>query len=125
MKMRKILLGLLVLGIAIGFSFQSLAMPPANENVVSESVILAPGMGSSCETDFIVENMSNDRAELRMTLGEEDFKRDQIDPNDAKAYGLLHSLSIANSQGKRVASDDEATIFNTSEDAKIGLHCME
>lgn len=90
-----------------------------------EAVILGPGMASSCQNDFIVENLDASEVELKIVLGNEDFKTDWLKAMESKAYGLQGSLSQAHLEGKNVSSGDVATIFNADTSTRVRLHCLE
>lgn len=90
-----------------------------------EALILNPGMHSSCQNDFVIENLEGSEVELKITLGNEEWMKDRINAMEAKAYGLQANLSQAKLEGRQVFSDDVATIFNGDQTAKIRLHCME
>ena len=118
-----------VLAIIMMFAFSPVytiaGIPTANDDATIEAMILNPGMASSCQNDFVVENLGQEEAELKLVLGNEEFIQDQIGGNEAKAYGLQESLSKAMFIGKSVQQDDIATIFNVGQNSKIRLHCLE
>jgi hypothetical protein len=98
----------------------------AMENTSSpEALILNPGMASSCQHDFVVENLGASDAELRITLGDELWMHDRVNAMESKAYGIQENLGEAKLGGLSVNADDVATIFNNDENARIRLHCME
>jgi len=117
---------LVFLGVLVFASPNSSMASPSDSKVMeTEAIILSPGMASSCGNDFVVENLDNRDAELQVVLGNEEFLKDKIQGNDAKAYGLHGSLTEAMLKGKSVQSDDIATIYNIGEKSNIRLHCVE
>jgi len=118
-----------VLAIIMMFTFSPVyaiaEVPTANDDATIEAMILNPGMASSCQNDFVLENLDQEEAELMLVLGNEEFIQDQIGGKEAKAYGLQDSLSTAMVNGKNVQQDDIATIFNIGQNSKIRLHCLE
>lgn len=125
MRIRISFLCLLAVFLMLGFAANLSMALPVEEDIAPEAMILNPGMASSCQNDFIVENIGDELAELKLVLGNEDFMNDRILKNDAKAYGLMNSISMANMQGKNVSMDDVATIFNIGDNARIKVHCIE
>jgi hypothetical protein len=105
-------------------SFGAAAAEMSVRDMDSGSLILTPGMVSSCQNDFIVENLDKDSAEIKIVLGNEEYANDKIESRDAKAYGLTFSLADAKMKGKSVQMNDVASILNTGE-AKVKLHCLE
>lgn len=118
-----------VLAIILMFAFSPVhaiaEIPIDNDDASAEAILLNPGMAASCQNDFVLENLDQEEAELQLVLGNEEFLNDQIDGNEAKAYGLQQSLSLAMLQGQNVQQDDIATIFNTGQTSRIRLHCVE
>lgn len=111
----------------MGYAFNLAEASEGTPPIVSspEAIILGPGMASSCQNDFIVENLNESEAEFKIVLGNEEFKKDWLKAMESKAYGLQGSLSQAHLEGKNVSSGDVATIFNTDQNARFRLHCME
>lgn len=121
MKHTQQLMFVLVLIIAGFFN-----LAEARENVSTpEALILNPGMTSSCQHDFVIENLDVTDVEFKITLGNEEWIQDRINAKESKAYGLQGSLSQAKQEGRNVFSDDVATISNSDASARIRLHCME
>jgi len=118
-----IVLFFLILGLGVSVSpAKSIAM----DDEFSEGIYtLEPGMSTSCQNDFIVENAGKDDAEFLMLLGEEEYVKGNIDGNHAKAYSLSQSISTAKMEGRTVKDDDVATIINMGGKSKINLYCVE
>ncbi|GJL77620.1 MAG: hypothetical protein NPINA01_06090 [Nitrospinaceae bacterium] len=118
-----------VLAIILMFTFSPVyafaEVPAGDDDAAIEAMILNPGMASSCQNDFVIENLDQDEAELKLVLGNEEYIQDQIGGKEAKAYGLQNSLSSAMIKGKSVEQDDVAIIFNVGQNSKIRLHCVE
>ena len=86
-------------------------------------IILEPGWRSSCSSDFVVQNLSKDMAQIEITLGKDGKIKDVIYQWDKRGYELIPSLSFAKQLGKTVDIDDVAMIKNTSQDSKVSIHC--
>lgn len=126
MNIRKWSLCLLTVFLTAGLTVgTAVAGPQASEDIVQEAKILNPGSAGWCPHDFIVENSNSESAELQLMLGNEDFRMETIQPNDAKAYGLRHNLSEAKMQGKNVELDDWATIINHGKKGSVKFYCMD
>lgn len=97
----------------------------STETSSPEAIILGPGMASSCQNDFVVQNMNEGDAELKIVLGNEEFKTDWLKAMESKAYGLQGSLSQASLEGKKVSSTDVATVVNIDQNAQIRVFCVE
>ncbi len=113
----------LLLAIGLTFSISSANAP--EDQFFDEAAILNPGMAISCQNDFIIENIDNSEAEYLMMIGNEKFINEKINANEAKAYGLAHSINQAKSAGKLVDADDVAIVFNLGVQSKLKIHCME
>lgn len=106
------------------FAFNPAAAEMSLKTMDTSALILTPGMVSSCQNDFVVENLDGDSAEIKIILGNEDYADDMIKSKTAKAYGLTHSLAEAKMKGKSVQMNDVATVSNTGK-TEVRLHCME
>ena len=111
----------------IGYAFNPVEARESLSDSASspEAAILDPGTVSSCQNDFVVENMDQSEAELKIVLGNEEFITERFKAREFKAYGIQGSLSQALLEGKRVSMSDWATIFNTDKSARVRLHCAE
>ena len=86
-------------------------------------IILEPGWRSSCSSDFVVQNLSKDMAQIEITLGKDGKIKDVIYQWDKRGYELIPSLHFAKQLGKTVDIDDVAMIKNTSQKSKVSVHC--
>ena len=86
-------------------------------------VVLEPGWRSSCSSDFVVQNLGKDMAQIEITLGKDGKVQDVIYQWDKRGYELIPSLSFAKQLGKTVDIDDVAMIRNTSQKSRVGIHC--
>ena len=87
MKIKKLgLSGLVAVIMVFGFTLYSQAdVSAVRVNSGNEALILNPGMASSCQNDFVIENLDNEAAELKVILGNEEFMEDRIEGKSAKA----------------------------------------
>ena len=86
-------------------------------------IVLQPGWRSSCSSDFVVQNLSKNMAQIEITLGKDGKIKDVIYQWDKRGYELIPSLSFAKQLGKTVDIDDVAMIKNTSKNSKVSVHC--
>ena len=123
---------LIVLGLAaaIGLSITTKTIyagadyPSMTRNATPmHQIVLEPGWRSSCSSDFVVQNLSKDMAQIEITLGKDGKIKDVIYQWDKRGYELIPSLSFAKQLGKSVAIDDVAMIKNTSKKSKVSVHC--
>ena len=122
---------LMCLGItaALGLSITSTAIyaaadyPSMTRNATPmHHIVLEPGWRSSCSSDFVVQNLGKDIAQIEITLGKDGKIKDVIYQWDKRGYELIPSLSFAKQLGKTV-DIDVAMIKNTSQKSKVSIHC--
>jgi len=115
---------LLAILAVIGFTFGQSSADTASAGFDAEISVLQPGMASSCPDNFMIENPGNDKAELKVVLGDKAFTEEWIHPQAKQHYNRKGTLSLAKLRGEQVAIDDVATIINQS-DKEIRLHCAK
>ena len=124
---------LVKLGIAgiVGFTL-SMAVPihaaddtgyGSRNTTPMNQIVLEPGWRSSCNSNFVVENLGENPAVIQITLGKDGRIEDRIHRWDKRGYDLIQSLSFAKQLGKTVDIDDVAIIKNMSKDSKVSIHC--
>jgi len=96
---------------------------PYRPNVMAEEGILKPSWTMSCESNFVIENLGDEEAEISISLGIEGFTEDQMSASEKRGYDLRESLAFAKQLGKTVTMDDVALITNTSDNARVRVHC--
>jgi len=96
---------------------------PYRPNVMAEEGILKPSWTMSCESNFVIENLGDEKAEISISLGVEGFAEDQMTASEKRGYDLRESLAFAKQLGKTVTMDDVALITNNSENAHVRVHC--
>ncbi len=94
-----------------------------NFTSVDEPITLRSGWVSSCQGDFVVENMGNDQARILIQLGIEEFKTEVIPKWEKRAYDLRHDLTLAKQLGKSVHINDVAQVKNISEESEVKIYC--
>lgn len=116
-----LLAALLAIGLAAGCS----QTETQTEEPIKSASVVSPGSAGWCSHDFVVANSDQESAELQLVLGNEDFMTETMQPDNAKAYGLHHSLSEAQMTGKEVEMDDWATIINHGEEGTVTMYCVD
>ena len=116
----------LILGLTL-FGLDAWANPGQRfhitEDYSNEMTVLNPGWRSSCDSNFVIENLDENTAEIKIHLGKEVYKEDSIESNGKRLYDLRESLSFAKQLGKTVTMDDAALVTNQSENSSIRIHC--
>ena len=93
------------------------------EHYSNEMTVLDLGWKSSCQSNFVIENLDEYTAEIQVNLGKEIYKEDSIMGNGKRFYDLRDSLSFAKQLEKTVTMDDVALVTNKSKIASILIHC--
>lgn len=93
--------------------------PWFTEQLKTSGILLSPGAKTFCNKNFMVENMSQESAEVQVTLGnEDDHYIDTLDPNEKLAY-FQSPFETGDAGSMRVA---DARIVNTGFEA-VKVHC--
>ena len=85
--------------------------------------VLKPGWRSSCNSNFVVENIGKDFARIEISLGKDGKIIDIISPWGKRGYNLVEKISFEKQLGKTVDIDDVALIKNSSDQSRISIHC--
>ena len=85
--------------------------------------VLKPGWRSSCNSNFVVENIGKDFARIEISLGKDGKIIDIINPWGKRGYNLVEKISFEKQLGKTVDIDDVALIKNSSDQSRISIHC--
>jgi hypothetical protein len=86
-------------------------------------LVLEPGWRSTCNSNFVLENLGDNPAEIEITMGKDGKITDRISQWNKRGYDLISSLSFAKKLGKTVDIDDVAMIKNMSKDSRVSIHC--
>ena len=85
--------------------------------------VLNPGWRSSCNSNFVIENIGKDFARIEISLGKDGKIIDIITPWGKRGYNLVEKISFEKQLGKTVDIDDVALIKNSSDHSRISVHC--
>ena len=125
MIMKKSGLLLLVACFLVGLAAGSALAGSRMGDMSTEAQILNPGKSADCSSDFVVENKGEQATEVQLLLGKQEVLKDRIQPNGSKGYSLRQSIALAQQQGKKVESDDPATIINLGKEGKVKFYCKD
>ncbi len=117
--------GLVGIGLAVAqpaqvqadYSEAETGMTPMNR------IVLEPGWRSSCDSSFVVENLGNRPAQIKVRMGVDGELKDTIQKWSKRGYDLIYNLSFAKQLGKTVNIDDVALIENLSKNSRVSVHC--
>jgi len=86
------------------------------EEVENNEAILSPGTTTYCDKDFMVQNMSDETAELQVILGNgANYVSDRLAPNAMKNYSLNGDYGFSGGwDSSRSTRIDEARIINST-----------
>jgi len=112
-------IGITTTTIYAGANFPS--MP--RDTIPIHQIALEPGWRSSCSSDFVVQNLSKEMAQIEITLGKDGKIKDVIYQWGKRGYELIPSLSFAKQLGKTMDIDDMAIIENSNKTSKVSIPC--
>ena len=117
--------GIIGLSIAMAAPIHASADYPSMSRSVTRmnQIVLQPGWKSSCDTNFVLENLGKNPAKVKITMGKDGQLNDTINRWDKRGYDLISNLSFAKQLGKTVDIDDVAMIENRSKDSRVSVHC--
>jgi len=121
------------LGVAgiVGLSIAMVAKENASADYATNSrnvtpmhqTVLETGWRSSCESNFVIQNLGEEVAKVKITLGKDGKIQDTIQRWDKRGYDLTSILSFSKQLGKTVNIDDVALIENMSKDSRLSFNC--
>lgn len=88
------------------------------DQLKTKGVLLSPGDRTFCNKDFMVENLSEESAEVQVLLGRDNYYFDTLEPDEKLAY---FQSPLAKGDEKDVMVDD-ARIINTGFEM-VKVHC--
>ncbi|MGP0565944.1 hypothetical protein ACTRW9_01330 [Nitrospina sp. 32_T5] len=88
--------------------------------------VIKPGEAQRCKTDFIVENMAGETADLKVVLGHKVYVDELLNPQERRAFSLPGTLLTAKFHGHDIPkNEDEAVIINLGPKSDIRLRCIQ
>jgi len=97
----------------------------AEEASTGDIKIIAPGKAEACGQDFIVENIGDDVADLKVVLGHNVVIDALLEPKETVAYNLPAIISVAKFRGREDLSfKDKAMIINLGPNSNIRVRCL-
>lgn len=116
--------------VSTAFLVAAMAIPQAiaetKDPATGEIRILNPGKAERCASDFTVENINGDTADLKVVLGNKVYIDEMVKPGERLAYSLPGTISTAISHGREdLDFNDVAVIINLGPKAKLQVRCIE
>ncbi len=96
------------------------------ETFHDDMAVLEPGTTTYCDKNFMIENMSNENAEVQVILGNgSNYSTDMLAAGDSKSYSLTadYPQSGGWDETRGVRIDDARIINSTAGTSKIKVHC--
>ncbi len=91
-----------------------------------EKAVVTPGNFVTCNSNFMIENIDREPADLKVVLGERVFIAQMIDPGQTLAYSLPATIASARFRGGEDISDNEAAmIVNLGPEANLEVSCVK
>ncbi|MCF8721433.1 hypothetical protein [Nitrospina gracilis] len=88
--------------------------------------VIKPGEAERCKTDFIVENMAGETADLKVVLGHKVYVDELLNPQERRAFSLPGTILTAKFHGHQIQQgEDEAVIINLGPKSDIRLRCIQ
>ncbi|CAI2719146.1 hypothetical protein [Nitrospina watsonii] len=87
--------------------------------------VIKPGEAQRCKTDFIVENLDGETADLKVVLGHKVYVDELLNPRERRAFSLPGTIMTAKFHGHNVPQEDAAVIINLGPKADIQLRCIQ
>lgn len=96
------------------------------EEFSGDEAVLEPGTTTYCNKSFMVENMSNEPAEVQVILGNgANYAYDMLEPKETRKYALESNYPLAGGwdETKGIQIDDARIVNSTGGTSKIKVHC--
>ena len=87
--------------------------------------VIKPGEADRCQTDFIVENIDNAPADLKVVLGHKVYVDELLAPKERRAFSLPGTILTARYHGHEVTLDDVAVVINLGPESNLRLRCIQ
>ena len=108
-----------------GLAFNT-ATAKTNSMSVGEKAVVTPGNLVTCDSNFRVENVGGNPADLKVILGKRVFIDQMLNPGERVAYSLPGTIATAKFRGGDELSGKEAAmIVNLGPDANLEVSCVE
>jgi len=87
--------------------------------------VIKPGKADRCQTDFIVENIDREPADLKVVLGNKVYVDEMLAPSERRAFSLPGTILTARYHGHEVKFDEVAVIINLGPTSNMRLRCIQ
>ena len=88
--------------------------------------IIQPGEAERCATDFFIDNIGEETADLKVVLGHKVYVDEMLVPGEKRAFDLPATLKVAQARGHGVTSFDQiAVIINLGPKSHMRVRCID
>ncbi|NIT82530.1 MAG: hypothetical protein GWM98_13170 [Nitrospinaceae bacterium] len=88
--------------------------------------IIQPGEAERCATDFMVDNIGKEEADLKVVLGNKVYVSEILQPGEKRGFDLPATLRVAQARGREDLSLDEiAVIINLGPKSHMRVRCID
>ncbi|MDH5762071.1 MAG: hypothetical protein OEZ51_03730 [Nitrospinota bacterium] len=88
--------------------------------------IIEPGEAERCATDFFVDNIGKEEADLKVVLGHKVYVSEMLQAGERRAFDLPATINVARLRGREdVSFDDIAVIINLGPKSHMRVRCVD
>ncbi len=98
-----------------------------NDKTDDQKIVLASGDTSYCGTDFMLENLGDEMAQVQVIMGNgANYHWDRLPPKGTKGYKLQPGGSLGFPNADHVSVSQARIINSTTADSKVNVvvHCI-
>lgn len=97
----------------------------ADGTKVEKIRVIQPGEAERCATDFFVDNIGDDAADLKVVLGHKVYVDEMLAAGEKRAFDLPATIKVAQARGQVVTFDDVAVIINLGPKSHMRVRCID
>lgn len=88
--------------------------------------VIEPGEAEHCATDFFVDNIGQEDADLKVVLGNKVYVDEILQPGEKRAFDLPATIKVAQARGHGIsAMDTVAVIINLGPKSHMRVRCID
>ena len=97
-----------------------------SQTKLEKTQIIGPGEAEHCASDFFVDNIGKEEADLKVVLGHKVYVDEILQPGERRAFDLPATINVARFRGREdLSMDDVAVIINLGPTAHMRLRCID
>ena len=97
-----------------------------DETRVEKIRIIEPGEAEQCATDFFVDNIGKESADLKVVLGNKVYVDEILQAGERRGFDLPATIKVAQARGhEQISLDDIAIIINLGPKAHMRVRCID